>query len=107
MMSQLSARMSVFAAAAFAIGVSAAAHADDAISKVKAAAPLAVCEITPKENGKAYVIWHLTAFDEDGTRYYRAITSNLIELIVKPDGSIQSDANPCMNELTFYSSSYR
>lgn len=94
------------AATAAAITFHGKASADDTLSKVTTLAPLLACEVTPQNNVKSVMVFHLSGYDEGGTSYYRAITSNIIELIIKPDGSVESQANPCIGELKFYTSSF-
>ncbi|MEP3046631.1 MAG: hypothetical protein ABJL55_01115 [Roseibium sp.] len=65
--------------------------------------PMAYCSLGEKDGLETYVVLHLSGFDTKGTRYYRAITSNVIEVVVKADGSVESDANPCRDELVFFS----
>jgi len=45
------------------------------------------------------VVLHLSAYDADGTAYYRILTAQMIEVIVKPDGSIGSERNPCKDDV--------
>lgn len=69
-------------------------------------APLASCSVGEKDGALSNIVFHLSGFDSNGTRFYRAITSNLIEIAVKSDGSVESDANPCRDELVFFSSTF-
>ncbi len=95
----------ILVAVSLAASLHGTASATDSLSKVTALAPTLTCEVTPKNNKRSMMVFHLSGYDEDGTSYYRAITSNVIELTIKPDGTIESQANPCIGEIAFFTSS--
>jgi len=65
--------------------------------------PKMVTCVVPERDGRpeATWLWYLAAHEADGTAYYRTISAQLNEIIVKPDGTIESMANPCDGALTF------
>jgi len=88
------------ASMALALGLTqTAANADEA-KTVKP--PLAVtCTFKPGAGDpETTLVLHLAAYDPDGTGYYRVLSAQLTEVIVNPDGSIASERNPCLGNVT-------
>jgi hypothetical protein len=59
-------------------------------------AKTATCVLSVDGNSVTnYAVFYLAGFGSDGSSYYRTISAPIYELTVKPDSSVESNANPC------------
>ncbi|WP_428643012.1 hypothetical protein [Roseibium sp.] len=62
----------------------------------------AICNYVPANGEKGTtVVFYLTAYDADGTAYYRTFSAQTIEITRLPDGSIGTTSHPCTGEIEF------
>lgn len=87
-----------FSALIFAASIGAAAASDEMAFPPRTATCLYQSPTGEKES---QIVLYLSAFDSDGTAFYRALTAPPLEIKVLPDGKIATDPNPCRSELTF------
>lgn len=65
-------------------------------------AKTATCVLNTTDSGVTnYAVFYLAGYGSDGSSYYRTISAPIYELSVKPDGTVESNPNPCSDPPEF------